>query len=293
MLDHRSDVGIVGLGRIGAAIAERLTQTHTVFGWDVIEGARLAISDIEHKEPPSMLEHCKVLLLCLPSPNETSVVLQESSFLNQLKAQHIIIDMSTSEARYSRRFAHLLSETQASFLDAPILGRPDSCGNWTLPVGGNEAAFETAKPILERLASRVIHVGEIGSANTIKLLNNLMFAAINSVTAEVIAACDYLDVSPDLFFEVVGGSAAATVSPLFLNLVPRMLGKTDDSVFSVDLMRKDVKLAVATCEEGNVPLLLARTLQSITDLAHAQGLGSLDSAALIKLYENKQGQAQS
>jgi 3-hydroxyisobutyrate dehydrogenase len=139
--------------------------------------------------------------------------------------------------------------------------------------------------VLEGIATRVFHAGASGTGHTIKLLNNLMFAAINTVTAEVIGACEHLDVPPERFLEVVGGSAAATVSPLFLNLVPRML-EPAPPVFTLDLMKKDLKLAVEMCKAGGATLYLAPALQTVTDLATAAGLGHKDSAALVELYRD-------
>jgi hypothetical protein len=83
-------------------------------------------------------------------------------------------------------------ETRASFEIPPS-------GAWTLPVGGDAAAILHARMVLERLAARVERVGEVGAGHTVKLLKNLMFAAINVATAEAIAACDTLGLDPARF----------------------------------------------------------------------------------------------
>ena len=87
--------------------------------------------------------------------------------------------------------------------------------------------------------------------------------------------------------EIVGGSAAATVSPLFLDLVPRMIDPAPEPVFTVDLLRKDLKLALDMCEAGGAPLHLAPALEVVADLAHAKGLGQEDSAALVQVYSDE------
>ena len=289
MTSTTSPVGIIGLGRMGSVIAERLGRSYPLVGWDVREAAARDLSNLTLATPAEVARESGVILLCLPSPKETAQVIEDERFLANLSSANVVVDMSTSDPASAHRFSERLAGTGANFLDAPILGRPDTCGDWTLPVGGDAEALGRVRPVLEEVATRIFHVGAAGTGHTIKLLNNLMFAAINAVTAEVVSACHHLDVPPERFLDIVGGSAAATVSPLFLALVPRMDDTSSHSepVFTVDLLRKDLKLAVEMCEAGDAPLLLARTLQAVTDLAHAKGLGGEDSAALVKVYSDE------
>jgi 3-hydroxyisobutyrate dehydrogenase len=282
-------VGVIGLGRMGSVIAERLSQTYSVFGWDVREQEGSSPRTLSH--PEAIASECDIILLCLPSPVETVQILS-TSFLANLSSRHVVVDMSTSDPASARRFSESLAATGAHFLDAPILGRPDTCGSWTLPVGGDADALERARPVLSGIATRIFHAGASGTGHMIKLLNNLMFAAINTVTAEVIGACEHLGVPPERFLEVVGGSAAATVSPLFLDLVPRMIDPTPP-VFTVDLLRKDLKLVVEMCQADGATLHIAPALQTVTDLANAAGLGNKDSAALVELYRDNAAKAAS
>ena len=272
---------------MGSVIAERLGRTYPLVSWDVREAAAKDLSNLTLATPEEVARESGVILLCLPSPKETAQIIEDERFLAELSSANVLVDMSTSDPASAHRFSECLAATGAYFLDAPILGRPDTCGSWTLPVGGDAEALGRVRPVLEEVAARIFHAGEAGTGHTIKLLNNLMFAAINAVTAEVVSACNHLDVPPERFLDIVGGSAAATVSPLFLALVPRMSSSVAEPVFTVDLLRKDLKLVVEMCEAQSAPLLLARTLQAITDLAHARGLGKEDSAALVKVYSDE------
>lgn len=281
-------VGVVGLGRMGSAFARAVAQVHPTLGWDVRQLPDAGVETVD--APADLAQRCDVLVCCLPSPVETRQVLTDDAFRTAwsealaTRDGPLVVDASTSDPGSLRALAAELGEAGKRLLDAPILGRPDSCGAWTLPVGGSTEHVERVRPVLEPVAATIEHVGPLGSGHTIKLLNNMMFAAINVVTAEAIGACERLDVDPARFVDLVGGSAAATVSPLFRDLAPRMLGETRETVFTVALLRKDLQLAARMCEDADVPLVATRAHQIAVARAIDAGLGNEDTASLIRLY---------
>ncbi|MEX2540644.1 MAG: NAD(P)-dependent oxidoreductase [Trueperaceae bacterium] len=276
-------VGVVGLGRMGSAIAERLSERYPVLGWDL---RAVAVAGVETvADAVTLAERCDVIVSSLPSAVETRQVLLDSAFRSAFeRSDAVFVDASTSSPDSIRTLADELGEPGERLVDAPILGRPESCGSWTMPVGGTAGAFERVQPVLGQVASRQFHVGELGSGHSIKLLNNMMFAAINVITAEAIGACGHMGVNPEAFVEIVGGSTAATVSPLFRSLAPRMLGEDLETVFTVRLLDKDLRLAVEMCQQAGVPLISAPALQEATRRALELGLAEQDSAALVYLY---------
>lgn len=281
-----SAVGIVGVGRMGAAMAERLGETHEVIGYDVRSGLDVGVPMAA--TPAVLAERCDVVLLSLPSPRETRALFEDTAFRRAFEAgDAVAVDTSTSDPASIRALAGELGAAGTRLIDAPVLGRPDRCGAWTLPVGGDAAAIERARPVLERLAARIERVGDLGSGHTVKLLNNLMFAAINVVTAEAIAACDALGLDPARFVDLVAGSQAATVSPLFRDLAPRMLGEEQPTVFTVALLAKDLQLAARMCEDVGAPLVSARASQVVLAGALQLGLSSEDSSALVEWYRQR------
>jgi 3-hydroxyisobutyrate dehydrogenase len=277
-------VGIVGVGRMGGAMARRLAGAHDVRGFDVRSVTDVPITMVD--TPARLAEWCDVILSALPSPVETRALLDEAAFRTAfIGGRCLLVDTSTSDPASIRALADgLTAEAAARLLDAPVLGRPERCGAWTMPVGGDAAALTQARPVLEPLAARLEHVGPLGAGHAVKLLNNLMFAAINVVTAEAVAACDALGVDAERFVELVGGSQAATVSPLFRDLAPRMVGHESETVFTVALLAKDLQLAARMCEDAGATLVSARASQIVTSQALRMGLGDEDSAALVRWY---------
>ncbi len=277
-------VGVLGLGRMGSIVAERLAQHYMVTGWDIrsvaIDGVTVATG------PADLVQASDLVLSFLPSPDVTAEIVQNDAFQHAFSASATVFaDCSTSDPASIRRVAETLGQAGARIVDAPILGRPDRIGAWTIPVGGDSNSVTQAVPVLNHLAETVEHVGPLGVGHTIKLLNNLMFSAINVVSAEAVGACSHLGIDPDTFVRLVSQSNAATVSPLFRDLAPRMTGQASGTVFTTALLRKDLSLAVGMCEAAGVPLRLSDGLLDTLNAAMDEGLGDEDSAALVRLFE--------
>ncbi len=285
-------VGIIGLGTMGGRIAKRLVESgFEVFGRDLIaekeqaaesSGVRIVAS------PLDMASRCDFILLSLPGPAEVLEVVggREGILSARSRRCRVIADLSTVDPATSERNARLAADLGLSYLDSPVLGRPHRCGQWTLVVGGEPSAIEKARPVLESLAARVIHIGPPGRGNVVKLLNNVMFGAINMVTAEVMAASPLLGVEPSVFFQAIAESGAATVSNLFKEIGPKIIAGDYEPAFSIDLLHKDISLAIASAERVGMPMLIAHGCQAISGVAKGKGLGAKDTSACVKVYRD-------
>jgi 3-hydroxyisobutyrate dehydrogenase-like beta-hydroxyacid dehydrogenase len=139
--------------------------------------------------------------------------------------------------------------------------------------------------VLELLATRIIHVGMSGAGNTVKLLNNLMFSAINAVTAEVLAICAACGMDAQVFVQTVADSGAATVSNLFRELGPKILARDFSPAFSIDLLHKDVRLGLEMASRARVPTIISTAGAVLIEMARARGLGPEDTGAVVKVFE--------
>jgi 3-hydroxyisobutyrate dehydrogenase-like beta-hydroxyacid dehydrogenase len=283
-------VGLVGVGTMGSQICAALVKG----GFEVIardikpeaeERARCLGAAVA-SSAAAVAREADVILLSLPWPQDVEdVVAGSDGVLASAQAGLVIADTSTVDPATTRRMAAMAVSKQVGYVDAPVLGRPQSCGRWTLPCGGTEEALEKVRPVLETLAQRIMPVGVVGSGNIVKLLNNLMFGAINAITAEVMGLCAKTGMEPGVFFEAVSGSGAATVSNLFLELGPKMLAHDWEVKFSVDLLYKDNLLGFLMGQEYGTPMPISQAVHLVNEMARAAGYGPLDTSAVVQLYE--------
>lgn len=282
-------VGVVGLGTMGSEMVRALLgASHEVIVHDVSKETVERVVEAGARETGSSAEvgaASRVVLLSLPMPEHVvEVVAGEYGLLSSPAEGLVVVDTSTVDPDTTRRMATEAAKAGVGYLDAPVLGRPDACGRWTMPVGGDAGTLERVRPALEALGG-IAHVGGSGSGNAIKLLNNLMFGAINAVTAEVFAAAERVGVSPERFYETVAASDAATVSNLFRALGPKILERDFSPTFAMSLLDKDNRLAVEMMERAGAPVMVGDMVKSLNGLALAAGHSGEDTSALVKVYE--------
>lgn len=282
-------IGVVGLGQMGGRAASAFVRAgYEVTVYDlaaagveraVAEGASAARSAQE------VAGASEAVLLSLPGPVEVrDTVAGPVGVLAGAGQDAVVVDMSTIDPDTTRELADRAGEVGVGYVDAPVLGRPQACGRWTLPVGGSEAAVEIVRPALEVIAAAVVHVGGPGSGHVVKLLNNLMYGAINAVTAEVFAACDRAGVDPAVFYDAVADSGAATVSNLFREIGPKIVEGDHEPVFTVALLDKDTSLGIEALERAGSPAIITRTVAMLNQLARLHGLEHADTSALTEVY---------
>lgn len=287
-------IGIVGTGTMGGRMVAKFVEGgHTVTARDIAPGAAenaKAAGARVVESPAAVASEAEVIILSLPMPGDVAeVVAGADGLLSVARKGQVIVDMSTVDPMSTQKMSKLAAEKGVAYLDAPVLGRPQGCGAWTLPVGGDAAALEVARPVLEKVAKRVELVGPSGSGNVVKLLNNLMFGAINAVTAEVMALAAKVDMSPKVLFELIAGSGAATVSNLFKELGPKMLNRDYSPLFAIDLLWKDNMLALEMAKAYKAPMPFSAATQVLNEMARAKALGPEDTSALVKVYEDLYG----
>jgi len=284
------NIGIIGTGVMGLTVAEKIIAAgHDVTVYDVFAEAARRASNLGAQvaqTPKEVAQKSDVILLFLPGPAEVAdCITSAGGLLNAMQPGTAIVDMSTSDPGVSEKMASLSEKKGVDFLDAPVLGRPITVGQWALPVGGSQEAIERCKPVFNIFAAHVFHAGPAGAGHKIKLLNQLMFGAINAMTAEMMAIAEKIGIEPGRLFGIIMASKAGTVSNLFKELGQRVADDNyEDPTFTVDLLVKDIKLGVQMAKENNAPPVLARTVELINEVSQAQGLGTKDTSIMWKSY---------
>jgi 3-hydroxyisobutyrate dehydrogenase len=217
-------------------------------------------------------------------------VLSAVDGLSTSASNRLVIDMSTIDPATAREAAARLGRAGARYVDAPVLGRPAAVGSWTLVAGGDHTdVAETAEIAVGTIAKAVERVGTVGAGSTVKVLNNLMFGAINAITAEVLDLAERANLDPARFVEVVADSGAATVSPLFRDVAPRMAHGDHTPVFSLALLQKDLRLGATLARQLGAPADVTTVVERLTSAAVDVGHGGDDTSSLIEFHRSRRG----
>jgi len=283
-------IGLVGVGTMGTEIGKVIVAGgHQLVARDIDPEAEARAREMGAEvvdSPKAVAEKTDLALLSLPLPADVEeVVLGDDGLLAGAKPGYIIVDLSTVDPLSTQRNYEIAKEKGIGYLDAPVLGRPQTCGSWTLPVGGDAEVLEKASPTLDLLAKKVLAIGPSGWGDLIKVLNNMMFAAINSITVEILALCTKMGMDPKILYETIAESGAASVSNLFIELGPTILARDFDPRFTIDLLYKDVSLGLDMARAVKAPLLISPACQRLNEMGRAKGLGSQDTGALVSIYE--------
>jgi 3-hydroxyisobutyrate dehydrogenase-like beta-hydroxyacid dehydrogenase len=237
------------------------------------------------KDPETQLaSKAQVIFLILPGPSQVEQVTNEILESNYQPGL-IICDFTTSTPQTSQAINQQCADVGILFLDTPILGRPSRVGHWCLPVGGDAEAIKNVTPLLEGFASKIIRVGDSGAGHTLKLLNQLMFNVTNAMVAEMFSVAAKSGIDPQVIYEVIAESGAATVSGLFKEVGRKIVARDFDPLFSIDLLIKDARLSLEMAESWDMTPALGVLAQKQNLDAHNLGLGGEDTSALIKIFE--------
>ncbi len=287
---QNNKVGVLGIGIMGRCAMQCLIDAgYDVYVFDITQAACEAANKAGAtvvSSPKQLAKAANTIIMSLPGPAQLeSAIFAEDGLVNALSADSIVVDTSTVDPATTKSIAQRLEVSGAKYLDCPVLGRPSGVGKWLLPVGGDEQVLGEVEPILKTFAATVVHVGENGAGNAVKLLNQLMFSVINSISSEVMAIAQHCGVSKEIFYSTVASSSAATVSGLFKEVGKYIIeDKFEDPAFTVDLLIKDAKLALQMAKKAGAPSIIAGNIQMYNELASATGLGKEDTSALYKVY---------
>ncbi len=245
---------VIGLGRMGLAMAATLAgKGFAVTGHDVsparlAEAAKAGLA--VGASAAEAARDAEVIVLSLPLAAHVEEVVR-GALIGAAKPGAVIVDTSTSEASVSRALAAACAEAGLGFLDAPVSGGPAGAasGSLTFMIGGEERHLEAARPALEAMAAKIVHVGASGAGNVAKLANNLLVAAHLLTVSEAVRMGEAAGVpAADLLRVVNAASGRSAVSEV--NYPRWIMTGGFDSGFTMGLMRKDVRLAKSLGEEA-------------------------------------------
>lgn len=278
----KTPVGLIGLGLVGSALAERLLDAgERVVGWDIDPGRVAALGESGGKDAQEVFSSCRRVLLSLPSHREVAdVILAAGASLNRGLT---IIDTTTGDPGSTEELAASLAERGIAYLDATISGSSAQvrAGSVTLMVGGDAESFAASADIFESIGRQTFHTGPAGTGAKMKLVTNLVLGLNRAALAEGLVFAEALGLDPTLSLAVMRGSAA--YSKTMDTKGERMIHGdfAPDARLSQHL--KDVRLIVDIGRRAGLPMSLSAAHRAVLEDAEAAGCGELDNSAIIKV----------
>lgn len=284
-------IGCIGLGAMGLPMtSHQVAAGHQV---TVASRSRGPIDEAvalgaEERTPAAMAAEAEVIVLCVPSSPQVEEVLD--AVVPNLKPGTIVVDCSTIDPEVERRCHRRVTEAGGRYLDAPVSGGTIGAerGTLTVMVGGEPDVLEAARPALEPFADLIVHVGGPGMGQVVKLCNNVIYAAQLQGMAEATAMAVKAGVDPAQLLEVLLHSTGDCVAVRTRLPVPGVLPDSPATNgwrpgFMVDLMAKDLDLALAHAAQAGVPLAATAVARQVLSAASTAGYGRQDCSAVAKV----------
>ncbi|WP_413762039.1 NAD(P)-dependent oxidoreductase [Variovorax sp. Varisp41] len=293
----RERVGFIGLGVMGAPMAGHLARAgHAVSVYDLAPGAaqRLAESQPGITARASLREvaaHSDVIVTMLPNGRVVrEVVFADDGLLAGWARGGLLLDTSSAEPWITRETAARLAEHGIAMVDAPVSGAAwgAQAAELVFMVGGAQADVARARPLLDAMGRAVFHLGALGAGHTMKCLNNLITAVTLTATAEGLAIGTRAGLDPavmtDVLNEATGGSWITRT-----HIHQRVISRSFDDPFKLELMLKDMGIAVDLARELGMPAPISeegRRLWQQADTARGPGVSVSE---LVRWVETEAG----
>ena len=286
-------IGFIGIGNMGAPMSAHLSAAgHVVLGYDIAERSAAGVTIVgSYAEAVSDAD---LVITMLPDAPDVVQVYRDT--LDHAKPGALFIEGSTIDVATAREVAAQAHGMGFEALDAPVSGgvMGAEAATLTIMVGGSDASFERARPVLELMGKRVIHCGDTGAGQATKVCNN-MLAGINMAgTCEAIALADRLGLDRQKLFDVVSTSSgfnwAINVYCPAPGVGPESPSDNDyEPGFSSELMLKDLRLSQdATALTGAETPMGARAEEVFAEFVETEGQGARDFSALLPRYTARQ-----
>ena len=289
-------VGFIGLGIMGGPMAANLVKAgFEVVGYNrspepvqrlVEQGGRGASSLAE------AVRDVDVVVTMVPdSPDVEAVALGEDGIYAQARPGTLHLDMSSIRPDVAKKVGEAGRERGLRVLDAPVSGGEQGAIDATLSimVGGDPQDFADARPVLEAVGRTIVHVGPVGSGQTVKAANQLIVAGTIELVAEAIVFLEAYGVDTEAAVKVLAGGLAGNA--ILDRKAANMLRRDFTPGFRIELHHKDMGIVTSAAREAGVVIPLGAVVAQLVASLKAQGDGGLDHSALLKLVEQLSGRS--
>jgi 3-hydroxyisobutyrate dehydrogenase-like beta-hydroxyacid dehydrogenase len=280
--DPRLTVGLIGLGNMGTAFAERLLDggydllvyNRTAAKAEPLAARGAAVADTAEE----LAERVDVVLTSLPNDEAFESVAEEA--VGAMRPNGVLVDMSTVSPGASARVAGLGDAASVGYLRAPVSGNPTvvRAGNLSFIVSGPREALDRVEPVLKTIGPTVHYVGEGEQARIVKLALNLMIAGLAQLMSEALVLAEASDVSRKDLLETMGSSAVG--APFVKYKTEPLLHDDFSATFTTALMEKDIDLILDAAKQAGLELPVAQEMKSLLRATAEAGYADDDFMAL-------------
>jgi 3-hydroxyisobutyrate dehydrogenase len=287
-------IGFIGLGNMGAPMAANLVKAgHRVTGFDLVSKAveRLAAKGgTAAASAPAAAAGTEIVITMLPAgPQVRSVYLGDHGLLAHARKDALLIDCSTIDVETARAVAAAAAEAGFDMLDAPVSGGVGGAEAATLTfmVGGEEAVFSRARPIMEAMGRTIVHAGPAGNGQAAKICNNMMLGVSMIAVCEAFSLAERLGLEAQTLFDVSAKSSgqcwALTSYCPVPGPVPASPANRDYAPgFTAAMMLKDLRLAQQAAGASAAPTPLGAAAANLYQLFVDEGAGGRDFSAIYR-----------
>ncbi len=292
-------VGFIGLGIMGAPQARNLLRA----GFDLTVATRTpgkaekfaaensSLGKVSAVTTPAEVAAASEIIITMvtDSPDVVAVARGDQGIFSAAKPDSIIIDMSTISPQVTRELADEAKAKGLFWLDAPVSGGEKGAieGTLTIMLGGDEAALERARPVLEAMGKRITHLGPAGNGQATKLCNQIMVAGNLLAVCETLTFAKKAGLDLNTVHQALTGGAANSWSLEVLG--KKMIERDFKPAFMVKLQQKDLRLVMEAAEELLTPLPTTSLAHQMFAAVEAEGRGDDGTQSLVRIFERLAG----
>lgn len=290
---RENTIGFIGLGMMGIHMATNIVRKgHPLVVFDIVDeknqelarkGARVGTS------PNDVARQAGIVVLMVDTTAQVEEVLfGPDGIMNAAQPGDKVISMSTIDPAAVRGFAERLAEKGVGIMDSPVAGMEKGAREGTLRayVGGETADLEACRPVLEAMATTIVHIGPVGQGLAMKLVNNMLCQIGWVAAAEALVLGTKAGLNPEKMVELIGNATGNSVA--FQYMAPRWLKRDFDGI-RLDITYKDMQHQIDLGKSLGVPMPMANLAQQMYEMARCEGHGSEDGVAVVKVYEAMTG----
>src|SRR6202049_616009 len=292
-----ANLGFIGLGVMGGNMVERLlAKGHRVVGYNRTRAKAQPLIDKGMKWARSPQEAATtadiVFAMVTNSAALDEIANGPDGLLSGMSANKVFVDMSTVSPDVSRALAAKIREKGADMVDSPVSGSVITLqqGKLSVMVGGRKETFERLKPLLLDIGPKVTYVGDNGVALSMKIAINLQLAVQMLAFSEGVLLAEKSGIAREVAVDVLTHSVIG--SPMVQYRGPFVLKMPDEALFNVNMMQKDMLLALELGRQVDVPLPTTAATNELLTAARAMGLADQDFAIIFRVLSRMSGVTQ-